>query len=84
MEERPNHKETAMSLSFTKDIRPLFTDMDIEHMAYYAQLDDYEDVKAEAENIYTRLADKTMPPDDPWSDDDIASFKQWIEDGCLP
>ena len=46
--------------------------------------DDYEDVKAEAENIYTRLADKTMPPDSPWSDDDIASFKQWIDDGCLP
>ncbi len=53
-------------------------------MSYYAQLDDYEDVKAEAENIYTRLADKTMPPDNPWSDDDIASFKQWIDDGCLP
>ena len=73
-----------MSLTFEKDIRPLFTDTDIDHMAFYAQLDDYEEVKAEAENIYSRLADKTMPPDDPWTDADIAKFRQWIDAGCLP
>ncbi len=73
-----------MSLSFEKDIRPLFTDTDIDCMGYYVLLDDCEEVKAEAENIYSRLADKTMPPDDPWPDADIAKFRQWIDAGCLP
>ena len=73
-----------MSLSFANDIRPLFTAEDIEHMNFVFDLSSYDDVVANATLIYERLAEKTMPPDDPWSDADIAIIRRWIDDGMNP
>jgi hypothetical protein len=73
-----------MSLSFAVDILPLFTAEDIEHMDFVFDLSSYDDVVANAREIYERLAEKTMPPGDPWSDADIAKFRQWIDDGMNP
>jgi hypothetical protein len=73
-----------MPLSYARDIRLLFTREDIECMDFAFDLGNYDEVAAEAEAIYARLADKSMPPDDPWSDGHIAQFRQWIDEGMNP
>jgi hypothetical protein len=67
--------------SFASDIRPLFRETDVEEMGFAFDLGDYEDVKANAEGIYERLADGSMPCDGPWSDEQIALFRRWIDEG---
>ena len=73
-----------MRLSFAQDIRPLFTDQDIEHMGFVFDLSDFDDVVANATLIHERLADKSMPPGNPWPDADIAKFRQWMDEGMKP
>ena len=75
-----------MPLSFAKDIRPLFRGTpDVEAMKEYGlDLSSYTDVKAQAENIYARLRDSSMPCDVPWPEERIALFKHWIEEGMAP
>jgi hypothetical protein len=79
-----------MAVSFATQIRPLFTERDIEHMSFFCDLSSYDDVKANAQVILNRL-DGTetprMPPDfagGPWPDANIALFAQWIKDGTQP
>ena len=52
-----------MAMSLAKDIRPLFRDTpDADSMKEYGlDLSSYAEVKAQAENIYARLLDRTMP-----------------------
>jgi hypothetical protein len=77
-----------MSVGFAKDIRPLFTQTDIDHMEYYCDLSNHEDVKANAAEILSRLEGEdgpVMPPENaggPWSPEKIALFKSWIAGGC--
>ncbi|RIK42526.1 MAG: hypothetical protein DCC55_08455 [Chloroflexi bacterium] len=73
-----------MNLSFARDIRPLFTDQDVAHMSYIFDLSTYADVKANAELIYERLADQSMPPGQPWPDEQVARFRRWIDEGMDP
>jgi hypothetical protein len=47
-------------------------------------LADYESVKRHAAKILSRLADGSMPCDDPWPPDWIARFREWMNDGMLP
>ncbi len=69
-------------VSFAKDIRPLFTDEDVEHMREFdIDLSDYDSVKAHADEIHERLADGSMPPDSPWPESDVARFKEWMDGG---
>ena len=68
--------------SFSQDIQPLFRDTDVDEMSFAFDLSDYEDVKANAEGIYERLADGSMPCDEPWPDDRIELFRRWIDEGC--
>jgi hypothetical protein len=72
-----------MALSFAKDIRPLFRDTpDVDTMKDFGlDLSSFADVKAQAEEIYARVLDGTMPCDEPWPKDQIALFKRWIEEG---
>ena len=72
-----------MALSFATDIRPLFRDEpDVEAMKSFGlDLSSYADVKANAEAIYSRLEDGSMPCDDPWPKEQVATFKQWMDDG---
>ncbi|MFN8535306.1 MAG: hypothetical protein U0556_17350 [Dehalococcoidia bacterium] len=65
--------------SFSQDIRPLFRDKDITAMEFAFDLSDYEEVKANAEGIYQRLADGSMPCDDAWPAERVALFRQWID-----
>ena len=79
-----------MAVSYAADIRPLFTDTDIDHMSFFCDLASYEDVKTNADDILGRLngsGGPQMPPKNsggPWPPDDIALFRQWIADGCQP
>jgi hypothetical protein len=72
-----------MALSFANDIRPLFRDTpDVTTMKDMGlDLSSYEDVKAKAETIYSRLEDGTMPCDGPWPKEQIATFKRWMDEG---
>lgn len=71
-----------MALSFATDIRPLFRDFDIDSMKSFGMdLSLYDDVKQHAAAILSRLEDGSMPCDDPWSKEQIAKFKQWMDEG---
>jgi hypothetical protein len=79
-----------MAVSFSSDIRPLFTDTDIDHMSFFCDLSNYDEVKANADDILGRLdgtGGPVMPPAStggPWPPAQITLFKTWIEDGCQP
>ena len=75
-----------MALSFAADIRPLFRDSpDVDAMKSFGlDLSSYSDVKGQAEAIYSRLEDGSMPCDEPWPKEQIAKFKQWMDEGMAP
>lgn len=71
-------------MSFQNDIRPLFRPDDAEAMSWAFDLTSYEDVKKNAEAIYERLADGSMPCDEPWPDEQVQRFRTWIDGGTPP
>ena len=73
-------------LSFAQAIRPLIRDFDIEEMKYNSSFDlsKYEDVRLHSADIYERLLDGSMPSDGPWPAENIAKFKQWMDEGMAP
>jgi hypothetical protein len=85
--------EKAAEVSFAKDIRPLFTSIDVDHMSAFFDLTSYGDVRNNAQEILQRLKGQggsVMPPppakggDGPWTPDKIGLFQSWIEGGFLP
>jgi hypothetical protein len=79
------------AVSFSRDIRPLFTAMDIEHMRRAGvTLDDivYMSDPEHAESVYQKLSGKQMPPPDsgegPWPDANIQLFRDWMDGGFQP
>ena len=52
-------------------------------MSFAFDLSSYEEVRENAEEIYGRLADGTMPCDVPWPEEDVERFRAWI-DGGMP
>lgn len=72
-----------MSVSFATEIRPLFRDKDIAEMIDVMNLDlaSYEAVRESADAIYGQLASGWMPCDTPWSEEQVALFKRWMDDG---
>ncbi|MEU5417896.1 hypothetical protein ACFY1P_05195 [Streptomyces sp. NPDC001407] len=80
-----------MAVSFSRNIRPLFTAMDVEHMRDFGvALDDfaYMSVPGNAQNVFQQLSSKRMPPPDSgentWSDADLQLFKDWMDGGFQP
>ena len=75
-----------MAVSFAKDIRPLFRDTpDVDSMKEYGlDLSSYTEVRAQAEEIYARLADGSMPCDRAWAQEQVALFKRWMDEGMPP
>jgi hypothetical protein len=72
------------AVTYAGDIRPLFRDRDVRSMSFAFDLSSYEDVRANAEDIYGRLADGTMPCDQGWSTEDVERFRTWIDNGSPP
>lgn len=70
-------------LSFARDVRPLFRDMDRNRMLFRFDLFKYDDVKQNAGDILDAVAAGRMPCDIPWTSDKIAKFKKWIDDGLM-
>jgi hypothetical protein len=68
-------------VSFEADIRPLFRDDDADAMSWAFDLRSYADVKEHAEAIYERLADGSMPCDEPWPEAKVQRFRAWIDEG---
>ena len=71
-------------VAFARDIRPLFTDRDIGSMASRFDLSSYDDVRANAERIYARLADGSMPCYRPWPAENVQRFRTWMDTGFAP
>ena len=77
------------ALSFSKDVRPLFTDMDVEHMKPAGiDLSNRDSVAAHADAIYHTVSTGSMPPSSSgearWSAAACDTFKRWQAQGCPP
>ncbi|MFZ0523584.1 MAG: hypothetical protein WAL95_21330 [Candidatus Acidiferrales bacterium] len=78
--------------SFQTDIRPLFTQRDIEGMRKGFNLESYDEVKNHAAAIYDRIrgiGGAVMPPppprgEGPWPQSRIELFAKWMADGLQP
>ncbi|MFM0172051.1 hypothetical protein PQR33_22275 [Paraburkholderia sediminicola] len=78
--------------SFETDIRPFFTQRDIQAMSKAFNLASYDDVKAHAAAIFDRIrgiGGAVMPPpppkgEGPWTQSRIDLFAKWVADGCPP
>ena len=70
----------ATTVSFAKDIKPFFQQY-VGNMAWRMDLTDYDQVKANAKQLFQRIEGKSMPPPPfpPFSDDFIASFNTWMQ-----
>jgi hypothetical protein len=68
--------------SFEQDIRPLFRPEDVNAMDWAFDLSSYDDVKENAEDIYDRLANGTMPCDRAWPAEQVQLFRAWIDAGA--
>jgi hypothetical protein len=84
--------ETTKPTSFQADIRPLFTERDIQGMIKGFNLASYDDVKKHAAAIYDRIrgiGGALMPPlpprgEGPWPQARIELFAKWMADGYQP
>ena len=70
--------------SFERDIRPLFRGDDVDSMSFAFDLRSYDDVRANAEEIYERIADGSMPCDTEWPAEDTQRLRDWIDAGANP
>ena len=68
-------------VGFERDIRPLFRDEDVKAMSFALNLASYDDVRENAEAIYEKLADGSMPCDGAWPTDQVQRFRAWIDAG---
>lgn len=78
-----------MAVSFSKDIKPLFRPMDVDHMKPFGiVLDDYKYMAdstgdhSNAKAVLDTLTNQSMPPGGPfWSKAQLDLFSQWMADG---
>ena len=79
-------------VSFQRDILPLFTRIDIDHMKDQGvDLDDYTYLSNpdHAQAVYDAVSSGEMPPTwdggaGPWSTDKVSLFKEWMDGGYAP
>jgi hypothetical protein len=80
--------ETSGNLSFARDIRPMFTDIDVDHMKRAGMdLSDRDDVEKHAASILDVVTDGSMPPKgtgETWTPEMCGTFKRWTEQGYQP
>ncbi len=70
--------------SFATEIRPLFREDDVDAMSFAFDLASYDDVRENAEEIYDRLAEGSMPCDSAWPGEHVERFRAWIDGGMAP
>jgi hypothetical protein len=69
------------TLSFARDIQPLFRESDRDSMLFAFDLWDYNDVFSHAQDILERLEEGSMPCDGEWPEEKITTFQHWIDVG---
>ncbi|MEU5991487.1 hypothetical protein ABZ806_21165 [Spirillospora sp. NPDC047418] len=69
------------TLSFEKDIRPLFRAKDRNAMLARFDLFDHADVARHADAIIGSLLSGRMPCDGAWPEEHLATLQQWIDTG---
>jgi hypothetical protein len=85
-------RERKMPVSFEKDIKPLFRQIDIDHMNKHKILLDNYTYMSDASNdhgnpqaVEETLINQSMPPGGPyWNAQQLDFFKQWKSDGYRP
>jgi hypothetical protein len=75
--------------SYARDIRPLFTQLDRDHMKKALDLWSYDDARAWGERIYDAVKRGAMPPhgsepEAPWPPEKVALVRAWIDGGYQP
>jgi hypothetical protein len=73
-----------MAMSFEKDIKPLFRQFDVDCMEAWFDLRVHADVSEHADGILERVADGSMPCDEPWDEAKVKLFETWIAEGKQP
>ncbi len=78
-------------VSFERDVRPMFREMDVQHMrGFGVLLDDYAYMsqRENAENVLGFLNGREqpqMPPGGPfWDSGQLDRLSRWIAEGCAP
>ena len=78
----------AETVSFKRDIRPMFTDMDVEHMRKAMDLSSRDSVFLHAGAIYEAVSSGHMPPaasgEPRWTPEMCTRFKTWQDQGGQP
>jgi hypothetical protein len=71
---------------YANDIKPLFTELDQDHMSFMFDLWSFDDVMANADDIYDAVSKKRMPkaPEDKWDQGKIDTFKAWMDGKFQP
>jgi hypothetical protein len=72
------------TLSFERDIKPLFRDSDRSAMIRAFDLWSATDVAAHGEAIAARLRDGSMPCDGAWPAQHVTTFTSWLDSGANP
>ena len=72
------------SLSFERDIKPLFREKDRTSMSRAFDLWSATDVAAHGQAIIARLKDGSMPCDGAWPADKVDTFATWLNSGAQP
>lgn len=67
--------------SYERDIKPLFRELDHDSMSTTFDLWSYDDVRGNADRILGVLEQGTMPCDGAWPEEQVATFRRWVEGG---
>jgi hypothetical protein len=71
----------GQSLSFEKDVKPLFRERDRGSMKSMFDLWSYDDVSANADAILDAVSAGRMPCDGQWPEAEVDVFRRWVEGG---
>jgi hypothetical protein len=73
---------TGEPTSFEQRIKPFFRERDRESMKWAFDLWSRDEVVQNSDAILGRLRDGTMPCDGAWSEEQIAVFQDWVDEGA--
>jgi hypothetical protein len=72
---------SAESVSFDRDVKPLFRERHRGAMSSRFDLWSHDDVSANADAILATLESGSMPCDGPWAADRVETSRRWVQGG---
>lgn len=76
-----DHNDETESVSFNRDVKPLFRPHDRESMRAHFDLWSYDDVSANADAIVSQVRAGTMPCDGAWPTEHVDLIQRWVDTG---